>query len=323
MGEHASARPRSRRRNGLLWVVLAIGVGLVLSPVVLQMFDRAPDGEVMIDEFRPFMTRRKVAEFRGFLRTIDRAERQARTELDPAAAVSLGVDARAYREQLAFLADFERQWPAINDDMTDMLDRMERNLGNYAGVDALPPFSLFPWFFVVPGLVLASGAAFAIVRRRRGHEARGAVVLLVVGVGVGLVAAPFLFQMFGRAPGGGDMIDDFRSLMTREKVTTVQSYFITIGNGEAQLRNDARPAANLPAGTLPAVERFSSDWPRINSELSPMVGVMADNVENFGSVDALPPFVLFPWFFVVPGVLVVALGLIALRQRRAFDLQTS
>jgi len=309
----AAAFPRAG--NGLLWAVLAIGVGLLLAPAVFQMFSRAPDGEVMIDEFRPFMTRRKVAEFRGFLRTIDRAEHRARAELDPTAAANLGVDPRAYRQQLTFLADFERQWSGINADMTDMLDRMERNLDNYAGVDALPPFSLFPWFFVVPGIVLAGGAAFAIVQGRRGHAARGAVVLLVV-VGVGLVAAPFIFQMFGRAPGGGDMIDDFRSLMTREKVTTVQGYFIIIGNGEAQLRNDALPAANVPAGTVPEVERFSADWPRINSELSPMVGVMADNVENFGSVDALPPFVLFPWFFVIPGVLVVVLGLGVLRTRR-------
>jgi len=296
----------------VLWSVLAIGIGLIAAPAVFQMFDRAPDGETMIDDFRPFMTQAKVAEFRAYLGTIDAAERQARAEVDPAAAERLGLDAPGYREQLDLLADFERQWPAINDDMTDMLDRMERNLDNYAGVDALPPFSLFPWFFVLPGQVIAGGAAVAILRRRRGHQARGAVVLLVV-VGVGLVAAPFIFQMFGRAPGGGDMIDDFRSLMTREKVTTVQGYFITIGNGEAQLRNDGLPAAGLPAGTVPDVERLAANWPTINSDLAPMVGVMADNVETFGSVDALPPFVLFPWFFVIPGLLVTVLGLIVLR----------
>jgi hypothetical protein len=318
----ASGPREGTRRTGVLWAVLVIGVGLMLAPAVFQMFTRAPDGEAMIDDFRPFMTQQKVAEFRQFLRTIGRAARQAADDVDPVAAEKLGLGATAYRDQLSFLVDFEQQWPAIDGDMTDMLDRMERNLDSYAGVDALPPFSLFPWFFVVPGLLIAGAAGWTIARRRRGRDSRGAIVLLVV-VGVGLVAAPVIFQMFGRAPGGGDMIDDFRSLMTREKVTTVQGYFITIGNGEAQLRNDALPAAALPAGTVPAVEQFSADWPNINSELSPMVGVMADNVDNFSAVDSLPPFALFPWFFVIPGVLVALLGVLVLRARRAPDLETS
>jgi len=42
---------------------------------------------------------------------------------------------------------------------------MSDNLGNYAAVDALPPFPLFPWFFVLPG-VLVVGCAFASQRPR-------------------------------------------------------------------------------------------------------------------------------------------------------------
>jgi hypothetical protein len=33
--------------------------------------------------------------------------------------------------------------------------------------------------------------------------------------------------MFSRAPDGGDMINDFRALMTRERVQNVQGYFIS------------------------------------------------------------------------------------------------
>jgi hypothetical protein len=196
--------------------------------------------------------------------------------------------------------------------MSDMLDRMQRNLGNYEGVDALPPFPLFPVFFVVPGLLVAGFAGAALIERRRGRSSRGALIVVVV-LGFGIVAAPAVFQMFTRAPNGGEMIDDFRSLMTREKVTTVQGYFITIGNGEAEIRNVALPTAALPSGSTPAVDRFVRDWPRINREIAPFVGVMADNVDNFAAVDALPPFALFPWFFVIPGVLIAGLGLIALR----------
>jgi len=287
--------PRDRPVTAALWVLLAVGVGLAFAPAAFAMFARAPRGGDMIDEFRPFMTQAKIDEFRGFLRVIGAAAEESETTVGPAAA-------RA-GEPFVFVDQFERAWPAIDADMSDMLDRMQRNLDTFEGVDALPPFALFPWFFVLPGVVVAGGAGWALVARRRGGAGRGGLVLLVV-VGVGLVAAPVVFQMFTRAPGGGSMIDDFRPIMTSEKVTTVQGYFITIGTGEGELRTGALPASGLASGAAPAVERLNAEWPRINRELAPMVGVMADNLDNYAAVDALPPFALFPWFFLIPGVLV-------------------
>jgi hypothetical protein len=264
----------------------------------------------MINQFRPFMTRAEVAKLRGFLAEIDAADTQTRSTIDPRAAARLGLSSAAYRQQLAFLADFEARWPGIDGDMSDMLNRMHANLGNFAAVDALPPFPLFPWFFVVPGLLIAGAAAWARVSRHRGGSGRVPVIALVV-LGVGLLAAPAVFQMFSRAPAGGQMIDAFRPLMTRRKVTTIQGYFITIGNGESELRTAALPAAAPPVGSVPAAERFVNDWPRIDREMAPVVGVMSDNVANYAAVDALPPFPLFPWFFVVPGLLVVGLAGVA------------
>jgi len=49
--------------------------------------------------------------------------------------------------------------------------------------------------------------------------------------------------------------------------------------------------------------------------MAPVVGVMSDNVDNYDAVAALPPFSMFPWFFVIPGVLVTALAVLALRRR--------
>ena len=40
-----------------------------------------------------------------------------------------------------------------------------------------------------------------------------------------------------------------------------------------------------------------------------MIGAMSDNVDNYEAISALPPFPLFPWFFVVPGLLIAGLAL--------------
>ena len=149
---------------------------------------------------------------------------------------------------------------------------------------------------------------------QRPSASRGADPLAVLGVG--LIAAPAIFQMFSRAPLGGELIDDFRPLMTVEKVTRIQGYFLTIGNGEAQLRNDVVPAGGIGFRSIPAVSNFSDHWPEINAQMAPVVGVMSDNVDNFAAVDAMPAFPLFPWFFVVPGVLLIVLAGFSLRSRQ-------
>lgn len=45
---------------------------------------------------------------------------------------------------------------------------MSNNVVNYDAVAALPPFALFPWFFVLPGLLIAGLALAAGPRRSRG-----------------------------------------------------------------------------------------------------------------------------------------------------------
>lgn len=299
----------------VLVVILVVGLGLVAAPFVFDMFERAPKGGEMLDEFRPFVREAKLDEFRGFLAEIGAAVDESGTTVEPAAAGRLALTPVAYAERAQFLTTLRDEWPGIRADMTDMLDRVDANVANYRGVDALPPFPLFPWFFVIPGVLVAGASAYGLFRVRRGRSSSGA--LLLVGVlGVGLVAAPVVFQMFSRAPGGGEMIDDFESMMTRNRVTTIQGYFLTLGNGESDLRTKVLPDAALDPGAAPASDELVRDWPRINREMSPFVGVMADNLDNFTAVAALPPFALFPWFFVVPGVLFAALGFLTYARER-------
>jgi hypothetical protein len=165
--------PDVRRRP--LIAVLAIAVGVALAPAAFQMFSRAPKGGDMVNEFRPFMTGARIGNFVGFLDVINAAETEARTGLRPSVA-SAAADP-ADRAALAAVDDWSARWRGgnsevgIHPDMTQMLQTMTANLDNFAAVDALPPFPLFPWFFVAPGLLIVGltlaatprGAARAIV----------------------------------------------------------------------------------------------------------------------------------------------------------------
>ncbi|MGH8985046.1 MAG: hypothetical protein ACRDY6_14380, partial [Acidimicrobiia bacterium] len=69
------------------------------------------------------------------------------------------------------------------------------------------------------------------------------------------------------------------------------------------------------ADEFPAVSELGDDWVGIINDMTPMIGAMSDNVDNYDAVAALPPFRLFPWFFVGPGVLVALLALLGGRDR--------
>ena len=301
------AGPERRVRRWPLVVILVVGLGLAAAPAAFSMFDRAPKGGTMIEEFRPFMNEATIADFRGYLAEIGAARDETADELQPALGTP-GEFAAEYPQA----ATFVDEWGAIDTDMSDMLDTIDANRDEFDGVSSLPPFALFPWFFVIPGLLLAVLAGLSLWRVRRGR--RPLTVALVV-LGVGLLLAPAVFQMFTRAPGGGRMIDDFESLMTRDRVTQIQGYFITIGSGEGQLRTAVVPAVveqdGGSAADHPATAQLSDDWPQLPSEMSDMVGAMADNLDNYAAVAALPPFPLFPWFFVLPGLVVVTAALVA------------
>lgn len=297
-------------KRGAVIGALVIGLGLALAPAAFQMFDRAPQGAEMIDEFRPYMTPEQVELFQGYLAVIRAADAESQEVLAPALAAAGVLDEQDWAEQFPLVATLNEQWPAIDADMGDLLSTMERNLDNFGAVDALPSFQLFPWFFVLPGLAIAGVAAAALVVGRRRAPRTLLAVLAALGVAVAL--APAVFQMFSRAPAGGEMIDDFRPMMVRERVRNVQGYFITIGTAEGQLRTVVVPLAEeqgVDRAEVPSVLRLNEDWPTMVGELAAMVGVMSDNVDNFEAVDAMPDFPLFPWFFVVPGLLVAGLAL--------------
>jgi hypothetical protein len=270
----------------------------------------------MIEDFEPYMTPEQVERFRGYLVEIDAANTESIDSLRDALVTSGAVEASQYDTVLASVVNLNEQWPTVDTDMTDLIDRMEANLDSYAAVAALPPFPMFPWFFVIPGALIVTAAGIALYRRRTpGRRARPALWVLF-GLGVAVAAAPVAFQMFDRAPQGADMIDDFRPMMTRERVQAVQGYFVTLGAAEGQLRANALPLlveAGGDAADYPAITQWSADWPTILTDFNPMVATMSDNVDNYEAVAALPSFDLFPWFFLIPGVLVAGLAVIALR----------
>jgi hypothetical protein len=300
-------------------VIAVVGVGLVAAPFAFGMFSKAPKGAVMIAGFKPYMTTARLNGYQRELAEINAGVRQT----DTSAAAYLdaaGGDPGGFDAAHPGFAGFDQQWPTIDTTMTGLMDEVQGNLGNYRAVAALPSFKLFPWFFVIPGVLIAGVATALLIRSALWRRGRWVLVVL----GLGLVAAPAVFQMFQRAPDGGRMMTAFQKIETTENVQNIQGYFGSMAVGQGAIRLDIVPAlehtgltAAEVAQRFPALTALDADWVHILNDMTPMIGAMSDNVTNYEAVASLPPFPLFPWFFVVPGVLVAGLALAAGARRTA------
>jgi hypothetical protein len=305
------AVPISRPRRAPLVAVALIGAALAIMPFAFNMFPKTPQGASMMAQFKPFMTTQRLDGFQTDLREINAGTQQS----DTTVASYLGggsVNRAAFDQQFPAFASFDQQWPAIDSKMTNLMDKVQDNQGNYLAIAALPSFKLFPWFFVIPGALFLAVALAALIRPRQWRASRWILVVL----GAGLIAAPVAFQMFQRAPKGGQMMTAFKSIETTSNVEQIQGYFGTMADGQGAIRLDIVPALAQRGltprqiqQTFPAVASLDSHWVHILNDMTPMIGAMSDNVASYQALSSLPPFPLFPWFFVVPGALVAGLAL--------------
>jgi hypothetical protein len=291
--------------------IAVIGVALAVMPLAFGMFDKTPKGAVMIADFKPYMTTARLSGYQFELREINAGVHE--TDTSVAAYLGGGTSDRfAFQSEYPTFTSFYQQWPAIDSKMTGLMNQVQANLGNYLAVAALPSFKLFPWFFVLPGVLLAVFAIATLVRPARWRRTRWVLVIL----GVGLVAAPGIFQMFQRAPDGGRMMTAFESIETTQNVQQIQGYFGSMAVGQGAIRLEIVPAlerSGLDAAQIsarfPAVASLDANWVHILNDMTPMIGAMSDNVPDYQAIASLPPFPLFPWFFALPGVLVIGLAL--------------
>jgi hypothetical protein len=146
---------------------------------------------------------------------------------------------------------------------------------------------------------------------------RNALWWAVLVIGAALVVAPLAMGMPGKAAAGQRMLNDFHPLMQQASVQKTADYYnnvfkplgpvATQFSGAAsnpQMAKQLKPLMSMLAPVIPIFKQVPSGiaW------YGPLVQTMQGNVSDYASVDSLPNFNLFAWFFIIPGVLLVLLA---------------
>jgi hypothetical protein len=286
-----------------------VGLVLIAVPFATSMWDRAPKGAAMITAFAPHMRPAKIAGYQRDLAQLNDGITQASAK--GAAVLYPHLKPAAARKRFAkdgpMLAGFQATWPKTYRSLSSVVNPIADNQHGYAAIAALPRFGLFPWFFVIPGAVLVLLGAIGLAFPGAWRLARWGAL----AVGVGLIAAPAVFQLWDRAPKGAALVEAFKPIETRSAVVRVQNDFGQVAIAQGALAGELVPALQQHGLSqaqidqqFPAVQTVLARWVPILNDLTPVIGVMSDNVGRFQAVAALPPFTAFPWLFVIPGLLV-------------------
>jgi hypothetical protein len=175
----------------ILWAVLVVGVALVVAPFAISLPSKASAGQKMMDGFNPIMQPDQVALTAGYYNNVFTplgkvtpmmsAENLARFQgyLNGLKTIKVTPAQMAIvKQQMPTMAAALEQLPAMQRDFGGLLSTMQANTGifaqvpaglahyqplvstmqanvdNYKQIDSLPSFTLFTWFFVVPGALL-------------------------------------------------------------------------------------------------------------------------------------------------------------------------
>ncbi len=163
--------------KALWWGVLVIGVALIVAPLAMGLPSKSAAGERMINDFQPIMapdqvqttanyyykvfvplgqitpmyTNANAAKFQNYLVGMQAAGLQ----IPPAAAKDFTQLIGSMKQAVPVAS----QVPAGLAHYKPLVTAMQGNVSDFKQLSSLPKFTLFTWFFVVPGalLVLLSG----------------------------------------------------------------------------------------------------------------------------------------------------------------------
>ncbi|MGH2935956.1 MAG: hypothetical protein ACRDL2_15785 [Gaiellaceae bacterium] len=144
-------------------------------------------------------------------------------------------------------------------------------------------------------------------------------------IGIALIVMPFAFSMPSRTAAGDRMMNDFHPLMQAASVQKTVNYYNTVfkplgvvATQFTQAASDPQMQAQLKP-LMPMLQPVMPIFAQVNPGLDwykPLVDTMQANVADYKSVNELPSFKLFTWFFVIPGILLVLISGFGLWEER-------
>jgi energy-coupling factor transporter transmembrane protein EcfT len=315
-------------RKALATVAVVLGLGLVVIPFALSLFDRAAAGQRVTNRFRETMSVQGLHQLSTNFGTMGALVDQFVNRTSPQLARELGMSAGEYN---AFVA---RRFPAVAAGVkgipplvtfvTPVAAQLEALHPQFASVDSLPFLGLA--LTTIPWILLALGAALiglgVVVWRTGGRGPLRCVVVL----GVAMLIAPLALSYPRKASDAKKVAAIGRVALSPQAAAGAQAANRLIDNMVTQVKAQMLPAVaqrlhlstaaleTTIAADYPAVAKGLAAWPSIKPGAVALVRLQVASVNDAAEMNGLD-FTPLPWYIIGPGIALMLTGAVALTVR--------
>lgn len=301
-----------RRWKAPAIVLVALGVVLVLGPIVGGLFAKVAAGDQLVDEFAPHMEADALARYGSDLEILRRG--------------AAGIDA-VYAEQAVAegrfpgIDEYRAEFAEIDGRATDLLDRIAGAEPDYRRVADIGGFDRVPFLVVAAGIVAVWGGCVLLAGTRGRAKAAGAVVALAAGA---LVVYPILSDLPSGARAGERMLNTLEPVMTTAQVRLLQDDFVATVHAVGELDTGFRSVPQTGAAAAD-IAALVDQWPAVSSDLAELVGTLNDNVDDYDDLADLDGLTnglgvsglaALPWLLAGIGAVCAACAIAAVPRRR-------
>ncbi|MGZ5317887.1 MAG: hypothetical protein ACXWZU_10400 [Actinomycetota bacterium] len=302
-------------------IVMLIGVVLIGTTVVNNLFAVGPAFENLTDDFRPALTAQAIDTARTDIATLGAAGDEFQTAVAPAMAEQLGMTPEEFQafvgEQFPGVGDGMAALPQIVPTFTGLIDTLDAQRDLFASADAIPTSSLpattIPWALLIAGILsLALGVFMWFVPRA------GGIVAIVMGAM--LVIVPVALSLPTKAADADQMNANLEPVYTAEMIGQASVALKTVSAMGTEMSGTMLPAladqlgmteAELQAflgENFPATADALQNMPASMERFQGLVGAFEANLDNYDTMKSVS-FEPIIWTVIVGGAVMFFMGI--------------
>ena len=302
-------------------IVMLVGVVLIGTTVVNNLFQVGPAFENLTDGFRPVLTAQAIETARADVAALGAAGEEFQTAVAPAMAEQFGMTPEEFQafvgEQFPGVGNGMAALPQIVPTFSGLIDTLDAQRDLFASADAIPtssiPATTIPWALLIAGIVsLALGVFMWFVPRTGG--------IIAIVLGAMLVAVPFALSLPTKAADADQMNANLQPVYTQALITQANAAVTTVGTMGTEMSGTMLPALAEKLGmteeqlqaflgeNFPATATALQNMPASMERFQGLVGTFEANLDNYDTMKSVS-FEPIIWTVIVGGAVMLVMGI--------------
>ena len=316
----AQTERRSTGRTIAAVIVILVGLVLIGTTVVNNLFEVGPAFEEMIDDFRPVLTEESLDTARTDIASLEAAGAEFQTVVAPTIAQAMGMSVEDFGSMVATnypnVATGMQALPEITATFSGLVDTLDSQRDLFASADAIPtddlPATTVPWIIAISGLLAVVVGGLMFLRGR-------AWPIAAVVLGGVILVASFALSLPQKAADADELNENLMPIYTQELIDgATTSLGIVAAMGEemqtsmlpdlaAQMGMSPDQLGSFMAENFPATAAAMQTMPESLERFNGFVGVFETNLDNYETIQSVT-FTPIIWTMIVGAIVIILAG---------------